>query len=274
MSEYQYYEFRALDQSLTPEEQQAVASLSSRVWPHPRRAIFVYNYSDFPANPLEVLAQYYDAMFYIANWGSCQLAFRFPAALVEVDTMQRYTVVTTDYPSDAVTISVKDDTVILSLSVNEQEFDWVEGEDWLDEMIGLREALIQGDYRVLYLAWLKGIAMEYGVDKEALEPPVPPGLRDLTPALESFVECFDVPVDLIAIAAERSPALKLQGPNEAMLRQRIAALSLEEKDAFLLRLARDEPRLSLVLREHLGLLRSVLSADTEPRRTVGDLLAA
>ena len=43
MSEYQYYEFQAIDRPLTPEEQEAVARLSSRVAPHPRRTVFVYH---------------------------------------------------------------------------------------------------------------------------------------------------------------------------------------------------------------------------------------
>jgi hypothetical protein len=54
MSEYQYYEFQALDRPLTQEEQEAVASLSSRVDPHPRRAVFVYHYSDFQGNPEKI----------------------------------------------------------------------------------------------------------------------------------------------------------------------------------------------------------------------------
>jgi hypothetical protein len=61
MSEYQYYEFQAIDRPLTPEEQEAVSRLSSRVDPHPWRAVFTYSYSDFPADPEKILAQYYDA---------------------------------------------------------------------------------------------------------------------------------------------------------------------------------------------------------------------
>ena len=78
MSEYQYYEFRAIDRPLTEEEQRAVGKLSSRVDLSPSHAIFVYNYSDLPARAEDLLARYFDAMFYIANWGSCQLMFRFP----------------------------------------------------------------------------------------------------------------------------------------------------------------------------------------------------
>ena len=76
MGEYQLYEFQAIDRPLTEEEQEAVSSLSSRVEPHPWRARFVYHYSGFHGEPVKVLARYYDAMLYMANWGSRQLVFR------------------------------------------------------------------------------------------------------------------------------------------------------------------------------------------------------
>jgi hypothetical protein len=275
MSEYQYYEFQALDRPLTREEQRAVAKLSSRVGPHPRRAVFVYNYSDFPAYALKVLAQYYDAMFYLANWGSCQLAFRFPSASVDVGAMRRYAVVTTDAPSEAVAISAMDDDVIVSLRVDDEEgFGWVEGEGWLDQMVGLRAALMRRDYRVLYLAWLKGITIAYDVDEDAVEPPVPAGLRERTAALDYFVERFRIPQDLLSRAAERSPALASPEFDATEARRRIAALSPEVKDAFLLRLAQNEAHLATAFRERLELLCDSDPADATPRRTVGDLLRA
>ncbi len=92
MSEYQYYEFQAVERPLTIQEQNAVARLSSRVDPHPTRAVFVYNYSDFHGSPEDVLAKYYDALFYIANWGRVQLAFRFPKGLIDVDRIRPYCV--------------------------------------------------------------------------------------------------------------------------------------------------------------------------------------
>ena len=85
MSEYQYYEFQSIDRPLMPEEQAAVAGLSSRTEPHPWRAIFTYSWGDFPANAKEIPAQYYDALLYLANWGSRELMFRFPRDLVDLD---------------------------------------------------------------------------------------------------------------------------------------------------------------------------------------------
>jgi hypothetical protein len=48
MSEYQYYEFRAIDRFLTEEEQRAVEKLLSRVDLSASHAILVYNYSPGP----------------------------------------------------------------------------------------------------------------------------------------------------------------------------------------------------------------------------------
>ncbi len=274
MSEYQYYEFQAIDRPLTRKEQEAVASLSSRVQPHPRRAVFVYNYSDFRGNPEEVLAQYYDAMFYLANWGSRHLLFRFPAALVDAAEMQHYRVATTDYPSEAITVKTTKDYVILGIRLDEEEgFGWVDGEGWLDRMLGLREALLQRDYRVLYLAWLKGITLEYAVDRGALEPPVPPGLNALTPPLQTFVELFDVDSEMLRHAAERSTPLKPARISRAQKRLALQSMAEEEKDAFLLRLLDDEPRLSLALHRHLG-LHPKAPSPSAGSRTAGDVLDA
>ena len=274
MSEYQYYEFQAIDQPLTEEEQRAVARLSSRVDPHPRRAVFTYSWSDFPGRAEEVLAKYYDAMLYLANWGSRQLMFRFPKSLVDLEQVQQYNVVTVDYPSDTVNVYIKDEYAILDIQLHEEEgLDWIEGEGGLDSLVGLRDAILQRDYRLLYLAWLKGLTLAYEVDQDALEPPVPPGLGNLTPALDSFVELFDVDADLLQVAAERSTK-SAQTASKDDLRQAIAQLSQEEKDAFLLQLAQGEPHLSLALNRRLGALRGVPQPDTAQRRTVDELFAA
>ena len=40
-------------------------------------------------------------------------------------------------------------------------------------MIGLRDDILRGDYRALYLAWLKTLKVEDLLDS-VVEPPVPP----------------------------------------------------------------------------------------------------
>ncbi len=276
MSEYQYYEFQAIDRPLTPEEQQAVAQLSSRVGPHPWRATFTYSFGGGLYRRAEdVLAAYYDAMLYLANWGSRQLMFRFPRAIVDPDQMRQYNVETVDPPSDIIQVDIKGEYVILDIQLNEEEgLGWIEGEGWLGALVGLRDAILQGDYRALYLAWLKGLTLAYDVNEDTLEPPVPSGLGELTPALHDFVELFDVDADTLQAAAEHSAPLKLRTFTEDDLRRAIEALAPEDKDNFLLRVVQGEPQLSLVLKRQLGLLGDGTQRSTGPRRTVSEILAA
>jgi len=79
MSEYQYYEFRAIDKSLTEAQKAKVSALSSRVYVTSHSASFVYNYGDFPGDTEKLMTSYFDAMLYMANWGSRHLMFRIPS---------------------------------------------------------------------------------------------------------------------------------------------------------------------------------------------------
>ncbi len=276
MSEYQYYEFQAIDSPLAPEAQQAVAQLSSRVGPHPWRVVFTYSFGgSLRRRPKDLMFDYYDAMIYLANWGSRQLMFRFPRTLVNPDRMREYEVETTEYPAEVVQVDVRGEYAVLDIQLNTEEgLGWIEGEGWLDSLVGLRDAILREDYRVLYLAWLKGLTLVYGVDEEALEPPVPPGLGELTPPLESFVDLFDVDADMLQAAAERSAPLESQKPTQDELRQAIETLAPEEKDDILLQLAQGEPQLTLVLKRRLGLLGPSFASSTGPRRSVGEIFAA
>jgi hypothetical protein len=238
--------------------------------------VFTYSFGGSLRRKAEdLLVDYYDAMLYLANWGSRRLMFRFPTEIVDLDRVRQYNVETTDYPSDAVTVSTEGGYAILDIQLHEEEgLGWIEGEGWLDSLTGLRGAILRGDYRVLYLAWLKGVLLVYDVDRDALEPPVPPGLGALTPTLRSFVELFDVDEDLISAAAERSAPLKARTLSEGDLCRAMAQLSQEERNDFLLRLAQGEPHLTLKLNRRLKALIGESQHGAEPRRTVGELLAA
>lgn len=261
MSEYQYYEFQAIERPLTPEEQRAVSGLSSRVEPHPTRAVFVYNYSDFPGSAEKVLAQYYDALFYITNWGSVQLAFRFPKSLLDEAAITPYCV------EDYVRYEAVGDYALLSFERHDDTADgWMEGEGMLAGLLPLREAILAGDYRALYLAWLLGVEEE-ALDDDDAEPPLPAGLGKLTGALQSFVDLFGVDAHLLAVAAEKSGAARNTAVSD--LTRAIATLSTEEQGAWLLRLAQGEANLAQQFKRRLPLPRPE-SAQGDGR-TVGDL---
>ena len=270
MSEYQYYEFLAIDRPLTPDEQRAVARLSSRVAPHPRRATFTYSWSNFPGRAEDVLAKYYDAMIYLANWGSRQLTFRFPKALIDPTQMQAF-IPMFDF-QECVSLSTVGEYAILNIEFHDEEGgDWIEGEGWLDRLTPLRADLLNGDYRALYLIWLKVLDFE-DVLETVPEPPVPPGLGRLTPALESLIDFFEIDPSMVHVTARASaPA---DAKSKMWLRQAIARLEREECDAFLLQLAQGEPNVSVLLNKRLRDLAGVQTpAMRKPPRTVGELRA-
>jgi hypothetical protein len=274
MSEYQYYEFRAIDRPLTEEEQRTVGKLSSRVDLSPTQAVFVYNYSDFPADAEEILARYFDAMLYMANWGSCQLMFRFPKTVIDLEQVRPYCPPydVEEFMPFFVSFTEKEAHAVLNIEWHEEGgWGWIEGEGWLPRLMGLRDDILRGDYRLLYLAWLKAVTLEDMLD-EVEEPPVPPGLRQLSSGLRTFIELFELDEHLVMAAAEASG--RPEGVTEAQLRRAISQLSRETCDAWLLRLAQGEPQLAVAFdRELLKLLDRPQPAQLA-RRTIGDLLAA
>jgi hypothetical protein len=266
MSEYQYYEWQTLDRPLTPEERAAVNELSGHIEVTSSQAIVTYSWGDFKHDPRQVLARYFDAFLYLANWGSKRLAFRFPKGLLDPNQIEPYL---WEY---CIKLEPVGDYLILDISLDEEEGgEWIEGEGWLSSLSRLRDDLLEGDYRALYLAWLRAAELQDADDTE-LEPPVPPGLSEFSPPLTSFVELFDLDEYLLQAATEASPQRQPAPaipPEEA-----IARLSPAERDAFLVRLARGEAHLSLTLNRRLqelaGLPRPAVSA---PRRTWGELWA-
>jgi hypothetical protein len=91
--------------------------------------------------------------------------------------------------------------VIVDFEFNDEEqAAWTEGEGWLDDLIALQEELIQDDFRVLYLAWLKAAALAVEIEDiadDTIEQPVPAGLGQLSPALAAFVRFLDIDAALL-----------------------------------------------------------------------------
>jgi hypothetical protein len=243
MSEYQYYEFQAIDRPLTPKEQTEIKELSSRVKLTPTQAIFLYNYGDFRNKPEEVLAKYFDMMFYIANWGTWRLIFRFPKAIFDPQLFQTYALANT------ITITETSKYIVLDLEINQEEgvSGWVEGEGWLSQLLPLREDLLGGDLRLLYLVWLKVAPelAEYVLDEDPIEPPIPANLSKLSQPLKAFIELVELDPELVAAAAQASP--EQPATSAAPLEDLLSRLSEAERQKFLLKLVRREAHVDLQL---------------------------
>jgi hypothetical protein len=77
-------------------------------------------------------------------------------------------------------------------------------------MISVRAELARGDLRALYLGWLLLVGTGE-LDDEDVEPPVPPGLGQLSASLESLADFLRIDGDLLHVAAEASPPLGNSG---------------------------------------------------------------
>lgn len=231
MSEYQYYEFQAIDCPLTVEEIRILRSYSTRAVITPTRFSNHYEWGSFKGNPAVWIEKYFDAFFYFANWHTYELMFRLPRRALDLELAKQYC------RGGVARARSKGDFVVLEfLPEDEQNGDGSDdGSGWLSSLLPLRADLINGDFRMLYLAWL--LTAQVGeLDDKTPEPPVPPGLGMLTAPLDAFAEFLRLDRDLLAAAAAVSPAVTGDA-SEADVAHWVAALPETEKTAWLLRLA-------------------------------------
>ena len=274
MSEYQYHEWQTVDRVLTPAEQAAVNNLSSHIEVSSSRALVTYHWSNFRHDPRQVLLKYFDGYFYVANWGSLRLMFRFPKGLLDDTDVLPYCV------DGYVTFETAGQYQVLDLEFNPEDGEsWMEAEAGLSLFIQLRADLADGDYRLLYLAWLKAMTLEGGMDVDGEgdpddlaydhEPPVPPGLKKLSPSLQNFVGAFALDTFLVQAAAEASPDLR--GDRAVNYRDLLGQLAPRERDEFLIRLAEGEAGVGLALRKRLSTLAPSAQPPAAASRTLQQL---
>jgi hypothetical protein len=271
VSEYQYYEFQAVDRPLTPEEMRTLRRFSTRATITPTRFVNEYHWGDFKGDPFAWMEDWFDAFLYLANWGTHELMLRLPRRLLDRATAGRYCV------GDAASAAESGDHLILTFSSEEEGGDWLEdGNGMLASILPVRAEIERGDHRALYLAWL--LCIQYADEDEdeendEPEPPVPPGLGELSAAQHAFADFLRIDEDLIAAAAERSPALPAE-PGADEIRAWVAALADAEKTALLVRVAQGRGgAVGAELVRRMRAEQAPPAARGEPR-TAADLLAA
>ena len=171
MSEYQYYEFKAVDKPLNEKGMQALRNMSTRARITSTSFVNEYNWGDLKGNPLKLVERYFDAFLYVANWGTHCFMLKVLRHLVDVDLVNKYC------PGESAVIHEKGDHLIFEFTSETEDYEWEEGEGWLSSLISLRADIIHSDYRLLYLAWLFCAQMEEMEDDEAVKLMV--DLRDL-----------------------------------------------------------------------------------------------
>lgn len=227
MSEYQWVEFRAVDSPLDDAALAFMRKQSTRAEIDRWKFTNEYHFGDFRGNVVAMMRRGYDVHVHYTNFGLRRLCFRIPDGFGRPDQLNPYLL------DDEIWWEPDDDGTggVLTLEPvgDADTWDWMEEVETLaSDLIPLREMIIAGDLRPLYVAH---VAFNY--DDDALEPPVPAGLGDQHRALDRLCEFYEIDHELVSVAAELSPGINasktdypvieswLQGLSEAELRSEL-----------------------------------------------------
>jgi hypothetical protein len=146
MSEYQYYEFCSLHSPLSAAARKEMQSLSSRAKVGTHNASYVYHYGDFRGKAETLLLKHFDLFFYIANWGTIRLMFKYLIEQVNIEELRKYQI------KHVISCKKQENYAVLDVHVqNEEGFGWTEGEGLLSEFLPLYEEIKSKNYQFLEL---------------------------------------------------------------------------------------------------------------------------
>lgn len=158
MSEFQYYEFVAIDRPLSAAAQSKLRAITSRATITSTQLVNTYQWGDFKGDPHALVAKYFDAFLYYANWGTRRLILRVPTARLDTKVVRQYCPILESRSrrnSGVATVTIVDAHLVIDLWSEDES-----GDDWGDPdpgllcvLVPIRNELMAGDYRALYLAW-------------------------------------------------------------------------------------------------------------------------
>jgi hypothetical protein len=271
MSEYQYYEFLAIDRPLTADEMEELRALSTRATITPVSFTNEYNWGDFKGNPHKLMERYFDAHVYVANWMTAIFMVRLPITALTRETAKAVAV---PYLLDIK--PTKTDWIItwhLEKSENYDRFGMEDGRGWMARLAPVRDELLRGDLRSLYIGWLAAVSGEM-MDDDEMEPLCVSGLANLTAAQQALAEFLEVDPDLLAGAGMGSPAAQEMAVSRRKMDEWIDALPREEVDSILKQLlgGNGQQAERSIRNRFASRRRGLQTGDTDsPRRTVGQL---
>ncbi|RJP37135.1 MAG: hypothetical protein C4548_14860 [Desulfobacteraceae bacterium] len=271
MSEYQYYEFLSIDRPLTADEMAELRALSTRATITPVSFTNEYNWGDFKGDPHKLMQRYFDAHVYVANWMTAIFMVRLP--------MEALTRETTKAAAVTYLLDIKPTKThwIITWSMEESEnydrFGMEDGRGWMARLAPVRDELLRGDLRSLYIGWLPAVTGEM-MDDDEMEPLCVSGLGNLTASQKALAEFLEVDPDLLAGAGMGSPAAQETEVSRREMEKWINALPREEVNSILKQLLEGKGQQAerSIRSRFASWRRGLQTGDTDaPRRTVGEL---
>jgi hypothetical protein len=214
VSEYQYVAFQAVDSPLN-DKQLAFAQRQSTRAEVSRWSLSVeYHFSSFHGDVDGLLRRGYDVYLQHTNYGSREIKLRLPGGMPFAKSVWSKYV-------DGERLKWKGDARgrggILSLypfiETGELEEVW-ETQTYLDAAIHVRDRLMSGDLRALYLLWLCAASDDYNDPAEMIEPPVPHGIAESATYGGELLSFFGLdPLLLVAAGSGVAPAPNAESEN-------------------------------------------------------------
>lgn len=266
MSEYQYYEFQAIDRPLTEKQMAFVRGYSTRATITATSFVNEYQWGNFKGDEDAWMDRYFDAFLYTSNWGTNILKLRIPSTRLSLATARRFCA------GSVVAARQKLGKTIITFASDDETGNWEGNYYTLGSMISVRNDLARGDMRALYLGWLRA-AQNEEIEENTAEPPVPAGLGQLDASLHALVSFLRIDEGLIRAAARTSPPLP-PPPNRRALAAWVKALPAVEKNRVLARVVADDPFAASELRDRFVSEHDKRRASRGGmrRRTVRDLM--
>ena len=141
MSEYQYYEFQAVDHPLGEADRQALRDLSTRARITATSFTNSYEWGDFKGDPAKLMERWFDLHLYMANWGSRRLMIGLPARFIDAPPRPFLREV------ECVRLRSVGENLIFNITRDKVEFDgWDDGSGWLAPRRSAPTALGRPDF--------------------------------------------------------------------------------------------------------------------------------
>ncbi len=230
MSEYQYFDFLAIDRPLTAQEMDHLRGISTRAKITPVSFVNEYHWGGLKADPRDFMRRFFDVHVFLANWGEAVLMVRLPKEAMDGKALKAFMF------SPYLEYEKLPGHWLLTWSLGEagdyDRFCCDEETSWMARLAPLREELLRGDLRSLYIGWLGGVTAE-GMDEDDREPLALNGLGELTAAQQALAEFLEVDGDLLAGAGIGSPKLHREQFDETRLDVWLDDLPREEVRGYL-----------------------------------------
>lgn len=241
MSEYQYVAFRAIDRPLDDKQLAFAEKQSSRSEISQWEMSVEYHYSSFHGDVDGLLRHGFDIHLAYSNYGNREIRLRLPSGL----SFSKSTI----KPLLACEgLQWKKDTKgnggILtvapfreSLAIEEA---WLFAA-YLDSLTKIREQLIGGDLRALYLLWMCAAYNDNEYPADVVEPPVPHGLDKMPASSTKLLPFFGLDPLSLKAAGEGVPGFAPNTNTEDLIHNWSQSITEARSRALLQRVLKEDP---------------------------------